>query len=464
MRVCVVGAGYVGLTTSICLAELGHDVICADIDRKRIVDLVQGLLPLREDGLIDLLKRNTLCGRLRFSEEPADAVGDREVVLIAVGTPRGVNGEADMSFVCGAAADIASAIAPNTVVALKSTVAVGTARAIREVIAERRGALDFKVASNPEFLREGSAVRDFMEPDRVVIGADDQEAAARLVELYRPLLDKGVPVVETGTVNAELIKYAANAFLALRLGFINDVADLCENIDGDIGAVVKGIGLDHRIGGSFLKPGPGYGGSCFPKDTEAFTAIGRQYGAPQPLVETLITRNSSRKHNIAKRIISELKGIQDAEVAILGVAFKANTDDVREAPALEIIPSLQRAGIQVRTFDPWVNGKGADLFPNIAWSENPYEAAEGAHLLVILTEWDMFRKLDLSRLSRIMRLRAIFDCRNLFDPAEMAKSGFRYICLGRAVVPRSLTEGRARTGMLLRGRSGRNSAKLLHAT
>jgi UDPglucose 6-dehydrogenase len=436
MRVTIIGAGYVGLTTGACLSELGHDVICVDIDKERIARLKAGVFPFREAGLDEIMIRNMACRRLRFSDHLASAVRGRDIVMVAVGTPKGVRGEADLAFVRQAAQSFAPFLSPRTVVTLKSTVAVGTAREVREIIAEERGALDFWVTSNPEFLREGSAVSDFLTPDRIVIGADDRDAGERLIKLYRPLLDRGVPLVETGTADAELIKYAANAFLALKIGFTNDVADLCEVTEGDINSVAKGIGLDPRIGTAFLKPGPGYGGSCFPKDTEAFAWIGRALNAPQPLIEALIARNDYRKRHIAERVLKEIAGISGAQVAVLGAAFKANTDDVRESAALQIVPALQKANVGVKMFDPWASGNAAPLLPSTTWAEDPYDAAEGADLLLILTEWEMFRSLDPARLAEALRRPVVFDCRNLFDPEQMALYGFRYVSLGRASVPR----------------------------
>lgn len=436
MRISVIGAGYVGLTTSVCFAELGHDVVCADIDEERIAQLGRGVLPFREKGLEAMLHANVERGLLHFAGDLAEAVSGREVVMIAVGTPKGADGEVDLTFVRNAAAGIAPLLEPKTVVTLKSTVAVGTARSVREIIAEQRGALDFWVTSNPEFLREGSAVDDFMNPDRIVIGADDHDAAARLIELYRPLLDRGVPLVETATVNAELIKYAANALLALKIGFINDVADLCEKIEGDITSISRGIGLDRRIGPGFLEPGPGYGGSCFPKDTEAFAAIGRRHGAPQALVETLIGGNEVHRRRIAIRALEELAPARGSTVAVLGAAFKADTDDIRESSVLTVVPMLQQAGVLVRIFDPWAKEKVEAALPQAQCCDDMYEAAEGADLLLILTEWEMFRTLKLSHLSRTMRGRVIFDCRNMLDPQEVARRGFRYLGIGRPDLPK----------------------------
>lgn len=442
MRVTIVGAGYVGLTTGACLSELGHDVICADIDRGRIAHLKEGGVPFQEKGLGELVIKNVACGRLRFSSDPPSVAKERDIVMIAVGTPKGANGEADLTFVRQAARSVALAISPKTVVTLKSTVVVGTAREVREIIAEERGALDFWVTSNPEFLREGSAVSDFMMPDRIVVGADDRDASERLVSLYQPLLDRGAPLIETATCNAELIKYAANAFLALKIGFINDVACLCEKIEGDIGSVAQGIGLDRRIGSSFLMPGPGYGGSCFPKDTEAFATTGRLSNAPQPLIETLIARNDHHKRRIAERALTEISGICDPKVAMLGAAFKANTDDVRESAALHIAPLLQQSHVAISAFDPWAQKNAEQVLPFVTWVQDPYAAAEGADLLLILTEWEMFRSLDPKRLANLMRNRIVLDCRNILDPTKMAQSGFRYLSLGRATVPRSMLHTR----------------------
>jgi len=436
MRVSMIGAGYVGLTTGVCLAEMGHEVICADIDRDRIAHLNAGSTPFMENGLAEMMSRNVSAGRLAFTDNLPEAVANREIIMIAVGTPKGAAGEADLSFVREAARRIAPHMSPKTVVTLKSTVVVGTAREVREIIAEERGALDFWVTSNPEFLREGSAIHDFLHPDRIVIGADDRDAADRLIELYKPLLKRDVPLVETGTENAELIKYAANAFLALKIGFINDVADLCESIEGDIQAVARGIGLDKRIGPSFLAPGPGYGGSCFPKDTEAFVATGRAHYAPQPLIEAVIDRNAKRRRRIAERILDELQTARRPTVTVLGVAFKADTDDVRESPALYIIPYLQEKGVTVRAFDPWAAANGAKLLPDVEWYNDPYEAAEGAHLTAILTEWDMFRTLDLKLMAERMRKRVLFDCRNILDPETVIEHGFRHLSIGRATLPR----------------------------
>lgn len=436
MRVAIIGAGYVGLTTGACLSELGHLVACVDSDPDRTRILKNGELPIHEPRLEDLVHDNLSRGRLRFCDRLPDAVRDAEIVIIAVGTPMSADGGADLTHVKEAARQLATAIRSKTVITIKSTVSAGTARLVREVIAEARGALDFWITSNPEFLREGQAVKDFFSPDRIVIGADDPEAAARVTDLYLPMLRGGVPLLVTTTVNAELIKYAANAFLALKIGFIDSVADLCERLEADVTSVAMGIGLDHRIGPYFLSPGPGFGGSCFPKDTAAFAVTGRQYGAPQPLIETLVLRNETRKRAIASRILAELAGRAKPRVAVLGVAFKADTDDVRESAALTIIPQLQRSGVTVSAFDPQASETAARHLKSVEWRACPYEACRDADLAVILTEWSAFRALDLERLAGGMRGRTLFDCRNLFEPQEVARRGLRYVSIGRPAVPR----------------------------
>lgn len=431
MKVVMIGAGYVGLTTGACLAELGHSVICVDIDAARVAELRAGRLPIYEPGLDELSRANVTAGRLSFSDDIAGSVGNAEAVFLAVGTPSGEDGDIDLSHVGSAGRQLAPALRPNAVVVIKSTVVTGTCRWLREVIAEARGGLDFSVASNPEFLREGSAIADFLEPDRIVIGTDDPRACALLEALYEPLSRTGVPVICTSTANAELIKYAANAFLALKIGFINDVADLCEATGGDVRKVALGIGLDGRIGKSFLEAGPGFGGSCFPKDTRAFVATGRKHGAPQKLVETLIGRNEHRKREIARRVLAALERTQGSVVAVLGLAFKAGTDDVREAASLTIVPMLQEACAAVRAHDPKANAEAARHLEGVAFFDDPYEAAAGADLVVVLTEWDEFRTLDLRLLRAGMRGDRVFDCRNLWAADEAAAARLRYVGIGQ---------------------------------
>ena len=432
MQVVMIGAGYVGLTTGACLAEIGHSVTCVDVDAARIDALNRGEMPIYERGLDELIARNRTAGRLHFSKRGALAAAEADAVFLAVGTPARVDGDADVSYIEAAARNIAPVLKPNAVVVVKSTVAVGTCRRLREIIADGRAGLDFSVASNPEFLREGSAIQDFLYPDRIVIGADDRRASARLEDLYRPLAERGVPIILTGTANAELVKQAANAFLALKIGFINDVADLCEKVGGEIEAVARGIGLDKRIGKDFLSPGPGFGGSCFPKDTRAFAAAGRKYQAPQSLIETLILKNESRKIALARRVLSELGDRpQGASITILGLAFKANTDDVREAPALTMIPILQDAGVTVRAHDPQAMVAARLRLQNVSFFECPYSASRGADVVLILTEWDQYRSLDLREMSALMKGKTLVDYRNLFTPGDVTRHGLRYVCLGR---------------------------------
>lgn len=432
MQITMIGAGYVGLTTATCLANMGHDVCCYDIDARRIARLVRFDLPIYEPGLANAMRRAVQARRLRFSANIKAGIADADAVFIAVGTPSDPTGGIDLTQVFSAARQIAPHLKSDTVVVIKSTVVVGTARRVREIIARERSAFDIRVASNPEFLREGSAMRDFAEPDRIVLGADDSRSRRLLRAIYGVFAKGGVPMVVTSTANAELIKYAANAFLALKIGFINDVADLCEKTGGDIADVTRGIGLDHRIGASFLQPGPGFGGSCFPKDTRAFAATGRKFGAQQKLVETLIACNDERKTALARRIVREAGLTSGSKVAVLGLAFKANTDDVRESAALSIIPFLREAGIRVTVHDPKAALSARWQLQDVAWSDCPYKACAGATAAVILTEWDEYRKLDLSRLAQMLSGGFLFDYRNLFEPRAVARHGLRYASLGRA--------------------------------
>lgn len=429
VKIAMIGTGYVGLTTGACLAELGHSVVCLDIDGRKIGNLNRGLLPIFEPGLDDLVRRNTRARRLSFSSNIAGDSRNADTIFLAVGTPSRPDGSIDLSYIEAAARSVARTMPSDAVVVIKSTVVAGTARRLREIIAEARGGLDFSVASNPEFLREGSAVQDFLHPDRIVVGTDDKRAENALRTIYAPLLAKGIPCVFTSTPNAEMIKYAANAFLALKIGFINEIADLCERIGGDVGAVAEGMGLDRRIGHAFLSTGPGFGGSCFPKDTRALAAIGREHGAPQHLVETLIERNELRKSALAARILDELGHIRGgAKVAVLGVAFKANTDDVRESAALTIIPMLQAGGCAVHAHDP--QAVADHLLPDVSWHDSAYEAAKGAHIVVLLTEWDEYRALDWSRIADSMAGDLVFDCRGLVDADNARRNGLRHIALG----------------------------------
>ena len=446
----MIGAGYVGLTTGTCLAELGHDVCCCDIDTDRIDSIARGHLPIYEQGLAGLIANNQNRRRLSFSSDVEASVSMADIVIIAVGTPSMDNGSIDLSFVEQAARDIARFVKPGAVVVIKSTVVAGTARRIRAVMEAERGE-SVAVASNPEFLREGSAISDFMNTDRIIVGVDDKLSAQMLAALYAPLVQKNIPYVQTTTENAELIKYAANAFLALKIGFINEVANLCEATGGDVSAVARGIGLDKRIGPAFLAVGPGFGGSCFPKDTRAFAAIGRRFGATQSLVETLIARNEDRKRHLAERILSALaqrcKGPAAPRVAVLGAAFKANTDDIREAAALTIIPLLVKAGIRVAVHDPQARSTAERHLKDVIWHASAYEAAKDADLVVILTEWEEYATLDLKRMSSLMRGDGIIDYRNIFDGEAVTRCGLHYISLGRppaAPAARKLRAGKGR--------------------
>jgi UDPglucose 6-dehydrogenase len=435
MNIVMIGAGYVGLTTGACFASLGHKVCCADIDEQRVRDLEGGSLPIYEPGLENLIADCRGAGRLRFSADIVASVADADFVFLAVGTPSKADGDIDLSYVKSAARGIAPFLADNAVVVIKSTVVAGTAKAVGDIIASKRSGRRIAVASNPEFLREGSAIADFMAADRIVVGADDKGVAEALRELYGAMIERGVPFISTSTTNAELIKYAANAFLALKIGFINDVANICELAGGDVSAVGHGIGLDRRIGQAFLQPGPGFGGSCFPKDTRAFAATGRRYDAPQALIETVINRNDERKAELAERVLAVFgAGSRAKTVAVLGLAFKAETDDVREAAALAIIPILQRAGIRVSAHDPKAQAPARRLLgEGIVWHDDLYEAANQADAVVVLTEWDDYRQMNLSRVAKLMSGQHLFDFRNLFEPEAATCHGLIYHSLGRVV-------------------------------
>jgi UDPglucose 6-dehydrogenase len=431
MKIVVLGAGYVGLTTSACLAELGHIVTCCDVDGARIASLQNAQIPIYEPGLSELVAAQTEAGRLFFTTQSSKATGAAGAVFLAVGTPSDDSGDIDLSYVDAAARTIAPYLKSGAIIVLKSTVVAGTARRVKALVDASRGRKDIAVASNPEFLREGSAIKDFLHADRIVIGTDEPHSEAVLREIYAPLLLRGIPLVATETVNAELIKYAANALLALKIGFINDVADLCEKLGGDVTAVADGIGRDHRIGSAFLAAGPGFGGSCFPKDTRAFASTGRRHGAPQPLVETLIERNEMRKQALAERIIDAAP--LDGRIAILGTSFKANTDDVRDAAALTIVPLLVEAGLDVHLHDPQPQG-AKRLLTGVHWHDTALEAARDADVTVVLTEWDEYRTLSLPKLAKIMRGRMLLDFRNIIDRDRAAAASLAYQGLGRSAV------------------------------
>ena len=429
----MVGTGYVGLVSGACFSEFGWDVVCVDNDGDKIDMLLRGEIPIYEPGLEDLVKRNVAAGRLEFTTDLATAITGAQAVFIAVGTPsRRGDGYADLSYVYAAAEEIARHAEPGTVVVTKSTVPVGTGRKIKERIKAVRPDNGLDVAANPEFLREGSAIEDFMRPDRVVIGAETEAARAAMRGLYRPLFLRDTPIVFTSLETAEMIKYAANTFLATKITFINEFADLCERVGADVQDVARGIGLDGRIGGKFLHPGPGYGGSCFPKDTRALVQTARDAGAPVTLVERVVAINDNRKAEMAGKIIAACGGsVAGKTIAVLGLTFKPNTDDMREAPSLAVVPRLLEAGAAVRAFDPAGMDEARQLLTDITWCEDSYDAMAGADAVAILTEWNEFRALDLNRTKSLLSTPLIIDLRNIYSPDEMARNGFDYFSIGR---------------------------------
>jgi UDPglucose 6-dehydrogenase len=433
MRVAMIGTGYVGLVSGACFADFGHVVTCVDKDAGKIDRLKRGEIPIYEPGLEQLVASNVREGRLFFAADAAEAVREADAVFIAVGTPsRRGDGHADLSYVHAAAREIAGLMNGFTVVVTKSTVPVGTGDEIEKIIRETRPDADFAVVSNPEFLREGAAINDFKRPDRVVVGTDDERAREVMRELYRPLYLNETPIVFTGRRTSELTKYAANAFLAMKITFINEVADLCEAVGADVQAVARGIGLDNRIGSKFLHAGPGYGGSCFPKDTLALVRTAADAGAPIRLVETTVKVNDARKRAMAKKVAEALGGeLHGKTVGLLGLTFKPNTDDMREAPSLDVAPALQEMGATVQAFDPEGMHEAEKLLPGVEFKEGPYDVATGADVLVILTEWDQFRALDLERIKGLMRAPVLVDLRNIYRPDDMSARGFRYTSVGR---------------------------------
>ena len=436
MRVAMIGTGYVGLVSGACFSEFGADVICVDKDVSKIEMLNRGEMPIYEPGLDTLVSTNVKAGRLTFTTDIKEAVDGADAVFIAVGTPttRG-GGHADLSYVYGAAKEIAEAMTGYTVVVDKSTVPVGTGAEVEKIIRDARPDAEFDVVSNPEFLREGSAIEDFMRPDRVCIGAESERARDVMRELYRPLFLIETPIVFTARLTAEMVKYAANTFLATKITFINEIADLCEKVGADVQDVAKGIGLDGRIGGKFLHAGPGYGGSCFPKDTLALVHTAQDAKSPLRIVETVVEVNAQRKKDMAKRIINACGGdVKGKTVAVLGVAFKPNTDDMRDSPSLDIIPALQEAGATVRAFDPEAMGEAKEMMDGVVWCDTAYETMGGADVLTILTEWNQFRGLDLDRVKTLLKAPIMVDLRNIYNPDDMALSGFHYYCIGRAYV------------------------------
>ena len=436
MHVAVVGTGYVGLVSGACFSEFGHNVICVDKDAKKIAGLKQGEMPIYEPGLQKLVEGNAEAGRLSFTTDLAEAVKDADAVFIAVGTPsRRGDGHADLSYVYAAAEEIAQAITGYTVVVTKSTVPVGTGAEVERIIREARPDAQFDVVSNPEFLREGAAIEDFMRPDRVVIGTDSEDAREVMRELYRPLYLLETPIVFTRRQTSELIKYAANTFLATKITFINEIADLCEILDADVQDVARGIGLDGRIGRKFLHAGPGYGGSCFPKDTLALVRTAQDAGSPLRIVETVVDINAKRKKAMAQKIIDACGGsVSGKTVAVLGLTFKPNTDDMRDSPSLDIVPALIAAGAKVRAYDPKGMDEAKHMLDGVDWCKNAYDTMGGADALAILTEWNEFRALDLDKVKGLMKAPVMVDLRNIYNPDDMAEAGFDYTCIGKSKV------------------------------
>jgi UDPglucose 6-dehydrogenase len=434
MKIAMIGTGYVGLVSGVCFSDFGHDVVCVDKDPRKIEKLTRGEVPIYEPGLEDLMAKNVAAGRLTFTLDLAQAIEGAEAIFIAVGTPtRRGDGHADLTYVMAAAEEIANIAKDYVVIVTKSTVPVGTNRKIKQVVSKANPALEFDVASNPEFLREGAAIDDFMKPDRVVVGVQTDRAAAVMNDIYRPLYLRDFPVVVTDLESAEMIKYAANAFLAAKITFINEIAALCEKVGADIKQVSKGMGMDNRIGNKFLHAGPGYGGSCFPKDTRALARMGQDYAIPMQITETVIKVNEEIKRRMIDKLLDLCDGSFNGKtIAVLGVTFKPNTDDMRDAPSLTIIPALVGGGARVRVVDPQGRHEGEALLPGVSWLDDPYKAANNADLLVILTEWNEFRALDLKRLSRKMASPKMADLRNIYSPQDAKRAGFdAYESVGR---------------------------------
>jgi UDPglucose 6-dehydrogenase len=439
MRIAMIGTGYVGLVSGACFADFGHHVTCVDKDVHKIARLRQGEIPIYEPGLDDLVATNVEQERLAFSTDLVEPVRNSDVVLIAVGTPsRRGDGHADLSYIYAAAREIAVALSGFTLIVTKSTVPVGTGDEVERIIREVRPRSDFVVVSNPEFLREGAAIQDFKHPDRIVVGMDGSRGKEEITELYRPLYLNAAPILFTGRRTAELIKYAANAFLATKITFINELADLAEQVGADVQDVARGIGLDNRIGSKFLHPGPGYGGSCFPKDTRALAKTAEDHQTPLRIVETVIAVNEARKRAMARKVVSAFGGnLRQKTVAVLGLTFKPNTDDMRDAPSIALITALQDLGAKVHAFDPAGMEQAKMVLNDVAYFDNAYACAEGADALVVVTEWEQFRALDLERLKTLMTRPVIVDLRNIYRPEDMSRHGFVYESVGR---PRPMPE------------------------
>ena len=426
MKLSVIGCGYVGLVSGVCFADAGHDVTCIDNNSEKINSLNNNKIPIYEPGLKELLSKNSIKFTLNIGKE----IENSDIILIAVGTPTSNSGEADLSQIYQCTEEISNFINPGTLVLVKSTVPVGTCDEIEKIIKEKSTISDFSVVSNPEFLREGNAIHDFVNPDRIVVGLDDHNKKDIVLNLYSKIVSKD-KILFTTRRSSELIKYASNSMLAMRIIFINEIADLCEKIGANVTDVAKGIGLDQRIGPHFLEPGPGFGGSCFPKDARALIESGKKYDAPQSLLESVIVGNEKRKRNISKKVLEKLDTKLEKEVGILGVTFKAETDDIREAPSLILIPDLIKKGLNLSVYDPKGKSEALTLIDNVTWKNSAYEVAENSNCIIILTEWQEFKDLDLEKLRNLMKRPLIYDFRNIFDPDNMKKLGFEYFSIGR---------------------------------
>lgn len=434
MRIAIIGTGYVGLVSGTCFSEFGHNVICLDKDEKKIEALKNGQIPIYEPGLDSMVEKNVRENRLSFTTRVEEAMAEAEAVFIAVGTPtsRRGDGYADLSYVYAAAKDIASYIKKYTVIVDKSTVPVGTARQVKRIIKEENPEAEFDVASNPEFLKEGAAIEDFMHPDRIVIGVETEKAEKVLRDIYEPLTQSGAPLLATNLETAELIKYASNAFLAVKISYINDMANLCEKVGADVSALAQGMGMDSRIGARFLQAGPGYGGSCFPKDTKALTKTAQEHGTPLRIVESAIEINSAQKARMVSKIREALGADESGKtIACLGLAFKAETDDMRDAQCLTILPALTEKGAVVRAHDPQAMEAAKTLLPEINYCQDAYDACQGADAVILMTEWNQYRALDLDKLKSVMKNHIFIDLRNIYDPQMVKEKGFKYVGIGR---------------------------------
>jgi UDPglucose 6-dehydrogenase len=434
MKIVVIGSGYVGLVSGTCFSDFGHDVVCVDKDEKKIENLKKGIIPIYEPGLETMVSENAKSGRLKFSTEMKEAVGNADAIFVAVGTPasRRGDGYADLTYVYAVAKEIAPLLKKYTVIVDKSTVPVGTAKEVKRIIKEENPEADFDVASNPEFLREGAAINDFMRPDRVVVGVENKKAEEVIREIYKPLYLIETPIVFTNLQTAELIKYAANGFLATKISFINEIANLCEAIDANVVDLAKGIGLDNRIGKKFLHAGPGYGGSCFPKDTLALCRIAQEHGSPSRIIETVIEVNAAQKARMVGKIRKALGGSEAGKkIAVLGLTFKPETDDMRDASSLMILPVLKEKGAEIVATDPHGMEEAKKIMPEIKYVDDPYEAMKEADCLVLMTEWNEYRSLDLERVKKTMRGNIFIDLRNVYEPDHIRKAGFEYFGIGR---------------------------------